>query len=234
MRPVPFKWRCPRCRQVAEITHGEFIENSWPICPQKLEPNDARVLESLAVACPNPECRRLTLTLQMFAAYRAAPPSSAVSKSYSLKEFKLEPSVPEPLPARVPEPIRKDYEEAWLIKDLSPKAAATLARRAVQGMIRNFWDIKGRNLNEEIETLRSKEVDPGVLDAIDNARKIGNAAAHMEQDTSLIVEVDSGEADATIWLIRELADAWYVRQHEREKRMDELKKIAAEKTGARK
>jgi hypothetical protein len=31
MDRVPFKWSCPHCRQTAEINHGDFAENSWPI-----------------------------------------------------------------------------------------------------------------------------------------------------------------------------------------------------------
>jgi hypothetical protein len=217
--------------QANRRNHGDFAENSWPISLQRLQPNDARVLEALAVACPNPDCRKLTLTLTMFAAYRNG---YSVSKSYPLRALRLEPSVPEPLPLRVPEQIRKDYEEAWLIKDTSPKAAATLARRALQGMIRDFWKIKERNLNDEINALRSRAVDPHTLEAIDGARRIGNLAAHMERDTSSIVEVEPAEAEALIWLIRELAEEWYLRYHERDKRMGELKKIAEDKTGTSK
>jgi hypothetical protein len=150
---VPFKWHCPNCRQTADVNHGDFAENSWPVSLQKLPPHDARVLDALAIACPNPDCRKLTLTLTMFTAYRSG---YQVSKSSAQgRGLRLEPSVPEPLPAGVPEQIRRDYAEAWLIKDMSAKAAATLARRALQGMIRDFWEIKERNLNEEINALRS-------------------------------------------------------------------------------
>jgi hypothetical protein len=54
----------------------------------------------------------------------------------------------------------------------------------------------------------------------------------MDQDTSLIVEVEPAEAEALIWLVRELADEWYLRQRERDKRMEELKKIAHGKPAA--
>jgi len=230
MDRVPFKWRCPHCRQTAEVNHGDFAENSWSVSLQKLQPNAARVLEALAIACPNPDCRKLTLTLTMFAAYRSG---YAVSKSSAQgRELRLEPSVPEPLPPRVPEQIRRDYEEAWLIKDMSAKAAATLARRALQGTIRDFWKIKERTLNDEIKALHSRPVDLHTLEALDGARRIGNLGAHMDQDASLIVDVEPAEAEALIWLIRELADEWYVRQQERDKRMGELKKIAEDKTGA--
>jgi hypothetical protein len=86
-------------------------------------------------------------------------------------------------------------------------------------------------LHEEISALRSRAVDPHMLEAIDAARRIGNLAAHMDQDASLIVEVEPAEAEALIWLVRELTDEWYVRHQERDKRMAELKKIAERKAG---
>ena len=72
------------------------------------------------------------------------------------------------------------------------------------------------------------------MEAIDGARRIGNLAAHMDQDANLIVEVQPAEADGLIWLIRELADEWYVRHRERDKRMAELKTIADAKAAPRK
>ena len=52
-------------------------------------------------------------------------------------------------PDYVPEQIRKDYEEANLILERSPKSAATLLRRCMQGMIHDFWEITEKNLNAE-------------------------------------------------------------------------------------
>lgn len=51
----------------------------------------------------------------------------------------IPPSGAKAFPDFVPAAIRADYEEACLIVDLSPKASATLSRRALQGMIRDFW-----------------------------------------------------------------------------------------------
>lgn len=44
-------------------------------------------------------------------------------------------------PNYIPENILNDYKEACAIVDLSPKASATLARRCLQGMIRDFFGI---------------------------------------------------------------------------------------------
>ena len=42
-------------------------------------------------------------------------------------------------PDYIPQAIRSDYEEACSIVNLSPKASATLSRRCLQGMIRDFF-----------------------------------------------------------------------------------------------
>lgn len=118
-------------------------------------------------------------------------------------------------PDYVPEQIRKDYEEACLIRDLSPKASATLSRRCLQGMIRNFWNITGRNLNDEINQLQEK-VSAAQWKAIDALRKIGNIGAHMEKDTDLIIDIAPEEASQLISLIELLIDKWYIARHDEE------------------
>ena len=55
-------------------------------------------------------------------------------------------SLAQKFPTYIPEAIRHDYEEACAIVDLSPKASATLSRRCLQGMIRDFWSIKENTL----------------------------------------------------------------------------------------
>ena len=54
-------------------------------------------------------------------------------------------------PDYIPQTIRSDYEEAHAILNLSPKASATLSRRCLQGMIRDFWGISKARLVDEID-----------------------------------------------------------------------------------
>lgn len=130
-----------------------------------------------------------------------------------------------PVPEYVPKAIRHDYQEACLIRDLSPKASATLSRRCLQGMIRDFAKItvKSKRLFDEIEALE-KAVEAGSaprgvsidsIEAITALRKVGNIGAHMEADIDLIVDVDPGEAQAMIGLIESLIEDWYVESHKR-------------------
>lgn len=121
-------------------------------------------------------------------------------------------------PDYVPQAIREDYEEACSILNLSPKAAATLARRALEGMILDCWQIPAKakgSLKREIDELQGK-IPPKQWDAVDALRKLGNIGAHMEINTSVIVDIDPGEAEKLLILIEHLVQQWYVARHEEE------------------
>lgn len=119
-------------------------------------------------------------------------------------------------PDYIPKNILNDYEEAYAILHLSPKASATLSRRCLQGMIHDFWDIHGNNLYQEISSLKDKI--PGDLwRSIDALRQLGNIGTHMEQDTNLIVDIEPAEAESLLKLIEHLLQEWYINREERNK-----------------
>lgn len=135
-------------------------------------------------------------------------------------------------PEYIPKAILEDYEEACAIIDASPKAAATLARRCLQGMIRDFWEIKEKNLNAEITALKNK-IPASQWKAIDALRKIGNIGAHMEKDVDLIIDIDHGEAQKLIKLIEHLLEQWYVNRHDQEQLYLEIAEIDEDKQSKR-
>lgn len=137
------------------------------------------------------------------------------------------------LPDYIPTAIRQDYLEAVKIVGLSPKASATLARRCLQGMIHDFWDIKEKNLNAEITALKPL-IPRRQWDAIDAVRKIGNIGAHMEKDVELMVDVDPGEAEKLLKVIELLFKSWYIADHDTQQLYSEIAQIAEEKESERK
>ncbi len=132
------------------------------------------------------------------------------------------------LPKYIPNAIRNDYEEACSILFLSPKASATLSRRCLQGMIRDFWGISKSTLFEEIANLKDK-VPLSQWKAIDSIRSIGNIGAHMQKDINFIIEVDPNEAQQLISLIELLFDKWYVSRHDEEELLNKVTSIANSK-----
>jgi hypothetical protein len=175
-----------------------------------------------AITCPNKECQKLILYTQLTNSYSGRPSSDI--KSWDL----LPESEAMVLPDYIPEPIKEDYYEACRIRDLSPKASATLSRRCLQGMIRNFWKITKSKLKEEIDELENK-VDSETWGAIDSVRSVGNIGAHMEKDINLMIDVEPEEAQLLIGLIEQLVDDWYIQKHDREERMKKVKELAENK-----
>lgn len=136
-------------------------------------------------------------------------------------------------PNYIPQQIREDYEEACKIADISPKAAATLARRCLQGILRDFYQVTPRNLYNEIQAIKDR-IDSNLFDTIDAVRQIGNIGAHMEKDANVIVDIEPEEAQQLIELIELLFDETYIRRHDREQRLLTIQKINADKQAIRK
>lgn len=136
-------------------------------------------------------------------------------------------------PDYIPGCIRTDYEEAYAISDLSPKASATLSRRCLQGMIRDFWGISKSRLIDEIDALQSK-IPAAQWRVIDGVRRIGNIGAHMEKDINSIVDIEPDEAQKLLKLIEHLLEQWYINRHEQEKLYADIIGIDKDKQAERK
>ncbi len=184
------------------------------------------------VVCPNKECQRFTAVVGLHEA-KSTQYGYYPGKRYA--EWRLvPPSDAKVFPDYIPESIRNDYREACMIRDASPKASATLSRRCLQGMIRDFWKVSGkRTLKEEIDAIRN-EVEPETWEAIDSVRSVGNIGAHMEQDINLIIDVEPEEAKLLQWLIEHLMKDWYINRFERAERLKAVKALADAKAQAKK
>ena len=131
-------------------------------------------------------------------------------------------------PEYIPISIRNDYEEAYSILELSPKASATLSRRCLQGMIRDFHGITKGRLIDEINALQGV-VPVSQWKAIDSIRSIGNIGAHMEKDVNIIIDVEPDEAEKLLKLIELLLDKWYIARHDEEQLLLDITNIADNK-----
>ncbi len=77
----------------------------------------------------------------------------------------------------MPDGIKRDFEEARLILDNSPRGAAALLRLCIQKLCINLGE-KGKNIDEDIASLVSKGLDPLVQQSLDIVRVIGNESVH--------------------------------------------------------
>lgn len=235
-----FNWTCPYCQRAQVVVEDAQYLGDFKIYLKDLDVGPVGY-HVLGVACANKDCRKLSLNMGLFKRVRENQTTGNWEAGEQLGFWRLLPeSSAKPQPSYIPGPITEDYYEACRIRDLSPKASATLARRCLQGMIRDFCGIAKGRLVDEITQLR-RVVDegmapPGVLadtvDAIDHVRTIGNIGAHMEKDINVIVDVDPGEAQHLLDLVEMLFDEWYVARESRTKKLRALGLIAAEKNAA--
>lgn len=214
-------YTCPYCGRHTTITDPNHYETWNRLYLNKSILGDVGFGVN-AITCPNKECNKLVLTGTLTRSYNQRA-------SGEIKTWRLLPeSEAKVLPDYIPKPIQEDYYEACHIRDLSPKASATLARRCLQGMIRDFWGIKDSTLKKEIDALEEK-VDADVWESIDAVRSVGNIGAHMEKDINIIIDVEIDEAQLLIGLIEQLVDEWYVAREDRKKRAQKLKDLAISK-----
>ena len=218
-------YTCPYCSHHSTIV-GSDTRNSWNHIYMNLTEKGQIGFGLQTIRCVNPDCNKLFLHVRLT---KSRLHQGSYVEGDDIQTWQLLPeSSAKVLPEYIPEVIQEDYYEACRIRDLSPKASATLARRCLQGMIRDFFGILKPTLYEEIKELEGK-VDQDVWESIDAVREVGNIGAHMKKDINIIVDVEPEEAQLLLGLIEQLVDDWYVAREDRRKRAEKLKNLAAEK-----
>jgi hypothetical protein len=226
---MAFHWTCPYCDRDTTIT------NTYSTSHFDLKMGNAegqRRFRTLLIVCPNPKCQKFALTISMHKATLTTGAMERIVKEPLTEWNLIPPSSAKVFPDYVPKPIRVDYEEACAIRDLSPKASATLSRRCLQGMIRDYWGVSKPKLIQEINAIKDK-TDGSTWAAIDAVRKVGNIGAHMEEDINVIVDVEPNEAQLLIGLIELLVKDWYVTRQQRQEQMKAIVDLATAKQAAK-
>lgn len=235
---MTMRWACPYCGAHQAVSN-EMYSSTNSLYQLGTNARGDFGLTSTAIACANKSCGQVTVDVWLAPKLSVLNRTSVVnSRQHSFLSKRLMPeSSAKPQPEFIPLALREDYLEACRIRDLSPKASATLSRRCLQGMIRDFCGVKKANLFEEINELRdlvgADNAPSGVsaesVEAIDHVRSVGNIGAHMEKDINNIVPVDPEEAQILIELIESLFDEWYVAREKRTSRFAAVKAIADNK-----
>lgn len=236
---MAFNWECPFCERSQSVVSEKFHSFVSVISVGK---NDEGQLctRTQAIGCANPACQKTTVLVSLGNTKLSGGDWTIDQSKPVLASTRLRPqSGGKVFPEFIPQAIRDDYKEACLIRDLSPKASATLARRCLQGMIRDFAKPKTKSdkLFAEIKALEDaiadgtapREISEDSVAALTAVRKVGNIGAHMEADVDVIVEVDAGEAQVLIELIESLLQDWYVERHKRASRFASAVALAADK-----
>ena len=226
----PYSWRCPYCHRDCTISVDDE--------ERSIVQGHNESLFVRFIKCPSAECKKTTLKCYLFRGqlyFMNGLPVNEVfrrgkskSTQYPFESWNLLPvSSSKPLPDCVPESVRKDYEEACSTKDPSPKSAATLARRCIQVILRDFFNEKANTIKEQMDNLKNVTnnpyLSPSLLQAFEMIRKFGNIGAHPPKDINAIVAIDEGEAERLIEFVEFVIEQTYTRREYDEKRLAEMK-----------
>ncbi len=218
-------YTCPFCNRPTTITQ-EDVDSAEVQCSRITNKKTIHALTQFII-CPNDKCQKIALRVNLLEFH----PGGMEGDSHFelIDEWQLiPPSSAKKFPDYIPRAILENYEEAYLICDLSPTASATLSRRCLQGMIRDFWEISRRTLFDEITEIKDK-VEPAIWEAIEAVRTVGNIGAHMENDINVIINVEPQEAQQLLGLIEILLQDWYVAKEEKKQHLGKVKSLAVEK-----
>lgn len=217
-------YTCPFCGQVQALNNSSYLQNRTGLhsheAMMRIDNETCAELNICNIRCSNQKCRRITVLAMD---YHMSKRVCDIIPRKVIRQF----------PEYIPQQIRQDYEEATSILNDSPKAAATLYRRCLQGMIREFWGISKNRLIDEIKNLEG-HIPAMQWKAIDGLRKIGNIGAHMESDVNTIVDIDEGEAEKLGKLIELLMEKWYIARHDEETLFQDITEMSEEKQEERK
>lgn len=170
-----------------------------------------------------PTCDKSTIELVNYKRGNGSDPFATVTLSRS-RVYPKSTGRP-PVPSEVPADIAKDYSTAGLIRDDSAEAAAAMARRCLQLVIRTAAGIQKKTLHDEIDELLKGNTLPGYLaEQVDAIRHFGNFGAHPEkfQNTGQLVPVEDHEVEWTLELLESLFDFYYVAPAKAQQRMGGL------------
>ena len=181
-------------------------------------------LKARSMKCPS--CSQPSVTLVFF---DIANPDVQESKHVYPRVGPLGPA-----PAEVPIELAADYSEANEVMPISTKASAALSRRCLQFMLGEAG-YQSKNLVDQVtaaieEKDASKALPPALRDSFDAIRNFGNFSAHPINDktTLQVVNVEPGEAQWCLQLVRDLFEHYYVAPARAAKRKEALNaKLAA-------
>jgi hypothetical protein len=215
------RMKCPTC--------GENTPDSWEQY-QAVEPvkaggyrtvlglqSGAGVHESYVTLdwmhCANPECEELVIRMHEDARLRSG-----------LETVVLRPraAVPYAFSGGVPEDFLRDYGEAVVILQASPRMSAVLSRRILADLLERYAKLTDFSLKARIDAFVKNTSHPYDLrENLGHLVEMGNFGAHTQtNDQAEVVDVSAEEAEWTLGLVERLFD-YFILTPEKDKRMRE-------------
>jgi hypothetical protein len=188
---------------------------------------DSKMGQSIAyVACPN--CSKLMVKIIEGAVDEEVDDfcqddneKYLITNEFYVYPHKNESEYSEDVPAQ----YQEDLREAEAVLLLSPKASAALTRRLLQKILNEELKIHHSNLSKQIDVfLEDEKIPAHISKSVDAIRNIGNFSAHplKETNSGAIVDVEPGEAEWSIEVIKSLFDYLFIQPKRIERKRNEL------------
>jgi len=116
-------------------------------------------------------------------------------------------------PPDTPEEIARDFKEACLVLNDSPRASAALSRRCLQNILSEIGGTKSDVLARQIDkVITSGTVPQHITQELDVIRNVGMMAAHPKKNeiTGAIMPVDKEEAEWCLNILEQLLTYYLV------------------------
>jgi hypothetical protein len=122
----------------------------------------------------------------------------------------------------VPDDLRRDYNEAATILDMSPRMSAVVSRRILADLLERYAGLDKFSLAARIDDFSKDNTHPSQLrQNLHYLREIADFGAHTQKDDQAeIIDVDRKEAEWTLDLIDRLFD-YFIVAPERDRKMRE-------------
>ncbi|PJI43944.1 MAG: hypothetical protein CTR54_06630 [Rhizobium sp.] len=233
-------WQCPYCGHHSVLGGGSYSTLTF-LLNGLSKRGDSFGLKTTSVSCLNAECQELSVEVSLGRATKNTSNARGVyytldSPNVQLSRRLLPAAKVMNLPKEVPEEIKITYQEAAEVAEISGRAGAAMARRCLQGIVRDFFDIpqdRRGNLGAELAYVKDK-IDPLLWTDIQNLRAVGDIGAHMDNNVNEIIDVTPDEARLLIRLIETLFQDWYINRARRLRDSLALTDLLKEKRGAQK
>jgi len=124
----------------------------------------------------------------------------------------------------VPEPYARDFREACLILEYSPRMSAVLSRRILSDLLKNYAGCEGQLSKQINDFVANPKYPSNVKENLHYLREIGNFSAHTQSDvgTGEIIDVGPDEADWTLTVLESLFDYFIIEPEKDAQRRAEI------------
>jgi hypothetical protein len=137
-----------------------------------------------------------------------------VSRNEEVRNWFAVPQRKAPLPVDelVRDPFAKDFREACLILDDSPRMSSVLSRRILADLLEQYANLTDYKVATRIDKFIADITHPSRLrDNLHYLREIGDFSAHtMKDDQGQIVDVGKDDAEWTLKIVADLFDYFVV------------------------